>query len=233
MKRKGDAMKRNDEKKTHSVNEEKDIQHNDVKNIQNNDANEKQENEITEINKTEDKVKAEVLENKITELEKEAASFKDKFLRKAAEFENYKRRSENDQINLLKYSGESFIKKFLTVVDDFERSLLFLEKAADIESVKAGVKLVYEKLLRILEEQGVKKIDAVGQPFDVNYHEAVMQRKAPEGVEPHTVLDEIEKGYMYLDKVIRHSKVIVSEDLTEHEPAQFTGNKKDNNTEQG
>jgi molecular chaperone GrpE len=135
-------------------------------------------------------------------------------LRKAAEFENYKRRTENDQINLLKYSAEPFIIKLLPVVDDFERSLDHMDSAKDVESIEKGVRLIYDKLMKILTEQGVTKIEAVGKPFNVDYHEALLQRKA-EDAEPHTVLDEIEKGYMYKDKVIRHSKVIVSEDMAE------------------
>ena len=151
---------------------------------------------------------------KIGQLENEIADLKDKLLRKAAEFENYKRRTENDQLNLLKYSAESFIVKLLPVVDDFERSIDHMDSATDVKSIKEGVMLIYNKLMKILSEQGVEKIEAIGKPFDVEYHEAMLQRKA-ENVEPHTVLDEIEKGYMYKDKVIRHSKVIVSEDLDE------------------
>ena len=151
---------------------------------------------------------------KIGQLENEISDLKDKLLRKAAEFENYKRRTENDQLNLLKYAAESFIVKLLPVVDDFERSIGHLDSAKDVDSIKQGVVLIYNKLMKILSEQGVEKIEAVGKPFNVEYHEALLQRKA-EDVEPHTVLDEIEKGYMYKDKVIRHSKVIVSEDLDE------------------
>ncbi len=164
---------------------------------------------------------------RIAKLEKEIEQLKDKFLRKAAEFENYKRRTENDQLNLIKYSGLSFILKLLPVMDDFERSLEHIEEAKDINALKEGIKLVYEKLSKALDAEGVKKIDAVGKPFDVNFHEAIMQRK-DDSVEPHTVLDEVEKGYLYKDKVIRHSKVIVSEESTE-EPVE--GNKSNLNND--
>ncbi|MCL5030489.1 MAG: nucleotide exchange factor GrpE [Bacteroidetes bacterium] len=151
---------------------------------------------------------------KISQLENEVSDYKDKLLRKAAEFENYKRRTENEQLNLLKYAAESFIVKLLPIVDDFERSLLHLDNAKDVDSIKQGIKLVYDKLIKILTDQGVTKIDSVGKPFDVHFHEALMQRKA-EGVKPHTVLDEVEKGYIYKDRVIRHAKVVVSEDSME------------------
>jgi molecular chaperone GrpE len=153
------------------------------------------------------------LEEKIKSLEQQAEEYKDKLLRKAAEFENYKRRSENDQLNLINYSGENLIIKLLPVIDDFERSLQHMGKAKDVDSIKDGIKLVYDKFMKILEDQGVKKIEAKGQPFDVNYHEALMQRK-DDSVPAHTVLDELEKGYLYKDRVIRHTKVVVSEDTT-------------------
>ena len=150
-------------------------------------------------------------EEKITQLETEVLELKDKLLRKAAEFENYKRRTENDQMNLLTYAAEFFIQKLLPVVDDFERSLQHIEDAQDIDAIKQGIKLIYDKLMKVFQEQGIKKIDSVGKRFDVDYHEALMQR-ADDSVESHTVLDEIEKGYTYNDKVIRHAKVIVSEE---------------------
>lgn len=169
------------------------------------------EKEQTENQMKEDKneVNTEELKKKVEELEKEANDWKDKFLRKAAEFENYKKRTENDQLNLLNYAAESFIKKILPIVDDFERSLEHINDSNDFEKLKEGIQLIYNKLIKVLEEQGVKKIEAVGQPFDVEFHEALMQ-KPDNTVPPHTVLEELEKGYLYKDKVIRHSKVIVS-----------------------
>jgi molecular chaperone GrpE len=185
-------------------NHEKDKNHEEPKNDQ---VEEKQAEETGTV----EEAQTSELDEKIQSLEKEVEDYKEKLLRKAAEFENYKRRTEVDQLNLLNYSSESLIIKLLPIIDDFERSLQHMDDAKDVESIKTGVKLVYDKLMKILDEQGVKKIEAVGQPFNVELHEAVMQRK-DENTEPHTVLDELEKGYMYKDKVIRHTKVIVSED---------------------
>ncbi len=182
-----------------NLNKEKEVSKNNLNETVKDEALLKLEKELEEA------------KQKIEQYENEIADYKDKLLRKAAEFENYKRRTENDQLNLLKYAAESFIIKLLPTVDDFERSLQHMENAKDMESIKQGIQLVYDKLIKVLTEQGVIKIDSVGKPFDVQFHEALMQRKA-DGVEPHTVLDEIEKGYMYKDKVIRHAKVIVSED---------------------
>lgn len=166
-------------------------------------------------------------EKRIIQLEEEVLNLKDKMLRKAAEFENFKRRTESNQLNFIKYDGESFITNLLTVIDDFERSIQHFDSAKDIVPLKDGIKLVYEKLMKILTEQGIHKIEAIGKPFDVHVHEAILQRKA-EGVAAHTVLDEIEKGYMYKDKVIRHSKVIVSEDIVERDAAESTDQSKNN-----
>lgn len=148
---------------------------------------------------------------KISQLEKDTVELKDALLRKAAEFENYKRRSENEQLNLIKYAAESFILKILTIVDDLERTLVHLEESENSKSIAEGIKLVYEKFVRILKEQGVSPIESIGKPFNVDFHEALLQRK-DSTVKPHTVLDEIQKGYIYKDKVIRHAQVIVSED---------------------
>jgi molecular chaperone GrpE len=166
---------------------------------------------------------------RVADLEKEVAELKDRLLRRAAEFENYKRRTENDQLNLLKYAAESLIIKLLPVVDDFERSLQHIDTAKDIDSLKQGIKMIYDKFMKVLDEQGVKKIESVGEPFNVEYHEAMMQRKVEE-VAPHTVLDEIEKGYIYKDRVIRHAKVIVSEE-TETSEGNIDNSDNSNNEE--
>ena len=173
----------------------------EVKSIENDSNNENSNNQSLEESNHE----------KIKQLENEVEELKDRVLRKSAEFENYKRRTENDQINLLTYAAESFITKLLPIIDDFERSIKHIESAGEINSLKEGMSLIYDKFIKLLDEQGVKKIESKGKPFDVNFHEAVLQQKA-ENVPPHTVLDELECGYMYKDKVIRHTKVIVSED---------------------
>ncbi len=199
---------------------------NDDKNTVNDNSAEKESNE--KLNNSESfEIKTDDTVEKINKLEKELAEYKDKLLRQAAEFQNFKRRTEVNQLNLLKYDGESFITNLLTVVDDFERSIQHFDSAKDIVPLKEGIKLVYDKLMKILNEHEIRKIDAVGKPFDVQLHEAILQRKA-EGVEPHTVLDEVEKGYLYKDKVIRHSKVIVSEDTSEHEIIDSSKNSENN-----
>ena len=187
-----------------------------------------EENEIPEI------AEEEVKEVDITaELEAKVNELQDKLLRKAAEFENYKRRTENDQLNLLSFAAESFIIKILPVIDDFERSLDHISDADSAEAIKEGIMLVYDKLIKILDEQGIKKIDSVGKPFNVDYHDALMQIK-DDTVPAHTVVEEVEKGYLYKNKVIKHAKVIVSEDAGEennqqNEDEENISNEKDDN----
>lgn len=170
---------------------------------------------------------------KISELEKQNSELKDALLRKAAEFENYKRRNENDQLNILKYAAESFIRNILPIYDDLERSLSHIDEATSFDSTKKGLLLVFEKFGKILDAQGVKKIDAKGKPFDVHFHEALMQQPAV-GVPPHTVLEVLEPGYIYKDRVIRHAKVIVSQEM-DYSQDQHSGtdnSNNDNSTEQ-
>jgi molecular chaperone GrpE len=181
-----------------------------------NKISEQEENKSEELGQDEkiDTDAAEKSEAKIAELEKQVKEWQDKLLRKAAEFENYKRRTENDQFNLINYAAESFIIKLLPVVDDFERSMEHIDDIDNNKAVKQGIKLVYEKLLKLLNEHGVKKMQTKGEPFSVDYHDALMQRK-DDSVPPHTVLEEVESGYLYRDKVIRHAKVIVSEESSD------------------
>ena len=181
-----------------------------------NKISEQEENKSEELGQDEknEADAAEKSEAKIAELEAQVKEWQDKLLRKAAEFENYKRRTENDQFNLINYAAESFIIKLLPVVDDFERSMEHIDDIDNNKAVKDGIKLVYEKLLKLLNEHGVKKMQTKGEPFSVDYHDALMQRK-DDSVPPHTVLEEVEAGYLYRDKVIRHAKVIVSEESSD------------------
>ncbi len=214
-------------KKDKSKNKDEHIKENETVEQQNT-IEKNEENEIPEI------AEEEVKEVDITaELEAKVNELQDKLLRKAAEFENYKRRAENDQLNLLSFAAESFIVKILPVIDDLERSLDHISDADSAEAIKEGIMLVYDKLIKILDEQGIKKIDSVGKPFNVDYHDALMQIK-DDTVPVHTVVEEVEKGYLYKNKVIKHAKVIVSEDASkennqQNEDEENISNEKDDN----
>ncbi len=174
--------------------------------------NKNEQNDVHQKELQELEIELKKSKEKTEELEKQVAELKDSLLRKVAEFENYKRRNEIEQMNLLKYAAEPFILQVLGVFDDLERSLSHIDDENNFESMKKGLTLVFEKFNKTLDNQGIKKIESKGQPFDVELHEALMQRPM-DGIPAHTVLDVIEPGYFYKDKVIRHAKVIVSAEL--------------------
>lgn len=152
------------------------------------------------------------LKNKIEEVQKQNEALKDQLLRKAADFENYKRRIENDIISITKFANEELIEKLLPILDDFER---FLEHSKNEDNSNnpfyKGVELIYNKLSKLLELQGLKKIDCIGQQFDVNYHDALLVVPTNDpAISPNTIIQEVEKGYILNDKIIRHAKVIVA-----------------------
>jgi molecular chaperone GrpE len=149
------------------------------------------------------------IRRELEEAEKSAQANRDQFLRKAAEFENYKRRSETEYLNLVRHANEGLINALLPVVEDLTRSLKAGSSQADGESFYRGVELIYQKLMKVLEAQGLAPFDSAGAPFDVDYHDALLQ-VARDDVPPGTVVEEIARGYKLNDRVLRHAKVIVS-----------------------
>ena len=148
------------------------------------------------------------LAEKLAEAEKQASSYKDLFLRKAAEFDNFKRRTEQELGSVIRFANDDLVRAILPVVDDLERSLKNAKESSETPLYK-GIELILQKMLKILESQGVKSFETVGKDFDVHFHDALLQMPK-EGVPPHTILEEVEKGYLFHDKVLRHAKVIVS-----------------------
>ncbi|VAX19236.1 Heat shock protein GrpE [hydrothermal vent metagenome] len=162
-------------------------------------------------------VELENLEERVAELEEKNNELNDRLLRRAAEFENYKRRTENEKDVLFKYAAEPFILKVLPIYDDLKRSLSHIDND-NLESVRDGFKMIADKFTQVLEAQGVKKIDSVGKEFDYEYHEALLQQPSEEYPE-NIIIEEIEPGYIYKDKVLKHSKVIVSQGMEKKEEA--------------
>jgi len=156
----------------------------------------------------------EILKARIAELENAAAQFKDQLLRKAAEFENYKKRMENDYAERIRFANEDLLVELLPVVDDFERSLKMNKNRNPSEQddvLTRGIELIYQKLIKTLGALGMHHYEVVGKPFDPYFHDALLQMPKKD-VPPHTVIEEVEKGYMLHGKVMRHAKVIVSGD---------------------
>jgi molecular chaperone GrpE len=150
-----------------------------------------------------------ILNAKIAELEKQVATYKDQLFRKAAEFENYKRRTESETMTFVKFAGENIITQLLPVLDDLSRSIASGKEKSGNDPFFKGVELIGAKFIKALESQGLKAMETVGKEFNVEFHDALMQVQR-EDVPPHTIIEEVEKGYLLFDKVIRHAKVIVS-----------------------
>jgi molecular chaperone GrpE len=139
----------------------------------------------------------------------EIDALREQLLRRAAEFENFKRRTREEKDVLIKYGTEGLLLSLLPVLDDFERSIGAGKTHPDFASFYAGVEIIFTKLLRILEQRGLTPMDAKGKPFDVEFHDALLQVPTADA-QPGTVLDVAEKGYLLYDKVIRHAKVTVA-----------------------
>ena len=148
-------------------------------------------------------------DKKLEELQNEINTLKDKNMRIAAEMVNTLRRKDEETNRLLKYSNESLITELLPVIDNFERALNVDAKTTDIESYQKGMTMIYNSLKNILEKFEVKEIEAIDKEFDPSYHQAVMQEEK-EGTKENIVIEVLQKGYTYKDKVIRPAMVKVS-----------------------
>ncbi len=135
----------------------------------------------------------------------------DKYARLSAEFDNYKKRTAKEKIDLMQSAGKDVILKLLPVVDDFDRSLSFMKDVPADDPMKQGIDLVYHKLKKTIEQLGVKEIDVIGQPFDPEFQEAITLIPAPTPDLKDKVIDVIEKGYTLNDNVIRFAKVVVGQ----------------------
>ncbi|MFH1321244.1 MAG: nucleotide exchange factor GrpE [Bacteroidota bacterium] len=133
----------------------------------------------------------------------------DRYLRLYSEFDNYKRRTTKERIELYKSAGEDIVIALLPVIDDFERALKSNEETNDVGIIKEGVKLVYSKMINILAQKGLGNMDSMKKKFDTDLHEAITKIPAPSRKLRGKVVDVIEKGYLFNNKVIRYAKVVV------------------------
>jgi len=163
-----------------------------------------QESEATEPTEEEEKDPLEAAQETIADLN-------DKYLRKCAEFENYRRRSIKEKAELVLNGGEKVITKILPVIDDMERAIDNGKKTDDVDTLREGMELIYKKFLKILEDQGVKPIDAVNQDFNVDFHEAIAMVPGVGDDMKGKVIDCTQTGYTLNDKVIRFAKVAVGQ----------------------
>ncbi len=145
----------------------------------------------------------------IEKMRTELAEANDKYVRLYAEFDNFKRRTSKERIELLQTAGKDIVVDLLPVLDDFERALKAMENATEISAVKEGVELVQNKLKNILFQKGLKEMESKGNDFDADFHEAITNIPAPSDNLKGKVIDELEKGYYLNEKVIRFAKVVV------------------------
>jgi molecular chaperone GrpE len=161
-------------------------------------ATSKEVNELKELETS--------LNENIAELKSDIERLKDKNIRLLAEFDNYKRRTRDEKIHLIRYSGEEIVLSFLPAIDDLQRTVDNADKT-DESSIKKAIKLVHQKLTKNLKEKNIESFDTIGETFDPELHEALMSEL---GEEDDIVVKEFESGYKYHDRIIRHAKVVVS-----------------------
>ena len=153
----------------------------------------------------------EELEKELEKAQEEIEEQKDKYLRLSAEFDNYRKRTMKEKAELILNGGEKSRSSILPVVDDFERAIKTMETATDVNAVKEGVELIYNKFMAVLAQNGVKVIETKDQPLDTDYHEAIAVIPAPSEAQKGKILDCVQTGYTLNDKVLRHAKVVVGE----------------------
>ncbi len=158
--------------------------------------------------KEEEKIEEELKEPTSEEI---MAELQNKYLRLSAEFDNYRKRTLREKMDLQVSAREDILSNILPIVDDFERGMESVEKATDIKAVKEGLKLIYTKFSGFLSQQGVKEIEAVGKTFDTDLHEAITKIPVESKKKKGKVVDIVEKGYTLREKVIRYAKVIIGE----------------------
>jgi len=169
--------------------------------------------ERPEEKETVDEIEAEEKEEpkKEASAEEKLAELQDRYLRLSAEYDNFRKRTLKEKIDLQKSANENLLEAILPVADDFDRAMQSVDEAKDIKAVKEGMKLISGKFLGFLNQQGVKEIDALNKEFDTDLHEAITKIPAPSKKLKGKVVDVIQKGYYLKDKVLRFSKVVIGE----------------------
>ena len=178
----------------------------------NQDADEqKQENRDETVNEQAENADNSSVNAGVPSSEDQIAALNDKYLRLYSEFDNYRKRTNKEKIELISTASAGVLKDMLSVMDDFERAIANNENSEDISAVKDGFKLIHHKLRSLLEAKGLKQMDAKNQAFDSDLHEAIANVPAPSEDLKGKIIDDVEKGYYLNDKVIRFAKVVVGQ----------------------
>ncbi len=171
----------------------------------------KEEQEIVEKETAAEKKTNSKEEKSEESIEEKYEKLNDKYLRLAAEYDNYRRRTLKEKMELIKTAGEDILLNLLPVIDNMERAEKSIKESSDLESVKEGIGLIHKGLVDFMGTRGVKEVKAIGEKFDADLYEAVTKIPAPEKDQKGKVIDVIEKGYKLNDKIIRYAKVVVGE----------------------
>lgn len=215
------TMKRNKEEKKHSAESQ---MMDEVKNGAKTEAKNMTESQSTDLPQAETVPEQPVMEAEVPEEEAEKqeakagpspeeqlAALQDKYIRLAADFDNYRKRMLKERMELIKTAGEDVLISFLPILDDVERAMKSIHESQDMEAVKTGVELIYSKLKDFLTQKGIKEIEALNQPFNTDFHEAITKIPVDNQDKKGKVVDVVQKGYTLHDKVVRFPKVVVGE----------------------
>jgi len=192
---------------------EKDLQQQDNNSSVDNEAKQEAvtEKQPSGRTKKEDKAAADKKKAAIKKLEAEVKEQQDRYLRLSAEFDNYRKRTLKEKIDLTKFAGEGIFTSLLPVLDDLDRALAHVNEASDTEALRQGIELIYNKFREYLTSQGIKEITALHEELNTDLHEAVTKIPVPEKKLKGKIVDVVEKGYLLNDKVIRYAKVVIGE----------------------
>lgn len=183
---------------------EKDIKQQSPDNEENvKTAAEENANESTQVSEAAEDASA------IEKIQAELAETKDRYLRKVAEFENFKRRNARERVELIQTAGKEVISQMLDVLDDCDRAQKQIETSEDLQEIREGVSLVFNKFRNTLQAKGLKPMESIHKEFDPDLHEAISEIPAPDPELKGKIVDEVVKGYYLNDKIIRHAKVVV------------------------
>jgi molecular chaperone GrpE len=192
--------------------ENADIQQNKKSKTDKTVEQEQTQKEVNQEEATEETVEDEIVEpKKEPTAEEKLAELQDRYLRLSAEYDNFRKRTLKEKIDLQKSANENLLEAILPVADDFDRAMQSVDEAKDIKAVKEGMKLISGKFKGFLNQQGVKEIDALNKEFDTDLHEAITKIPAPSKKLKGKVVDVIQQGYYLNDKVLRFSKVVIGE----------------------
>ncbi len=172
----------------------------------------KNESATNQTDEKEEQMETPPVEEKLSveqELQSKLAELNDKYLRLYSDFDNFRKRTAKEKIDLIQSGGEDVFKSMLPIIDDFERAIKSNAETTDIKTINEGVNLIYNKFKNTLSQKGLEEMKSLGEPFNTDLHEAITSIAAPSEATKGKIVDELEKGYTLNGKVIRFAKVVI------------------------